>query len=168
MRADKVDWRPVNHETTIKKRSRTVACGGIKLIDRYVLRELLVPFSIGITIGVLLLIGTMLFQFAEMIINKGIPVLLVIKLLLLKAPAFAVIAMPMAMAFTASLAVNRLARDSELTPMRMAGSLSAALPLPSSLPACSAASSPTSWRRKWLPGPMRAPISSSGGCGCSR
>ena len=36
-------------------------------------------------------------------------------------PKFWVIAMPMAMAFAASLAINRLARDSEITPMRMAG-----------------------------------------------
>ncbi len=93
----------------------------MRLIDRYVLRELAVPFCIGIAVGVLLLIGTLLFQFADLIINKGIPVILVVKLLVLKVPSFTVIAMPMAMAFAASLAVNRLARDSEVTAMRMAG-----------------------------------------------
>lgn len=93
----------------------------MRLIDRYVIRELGVPFLIGITVGVMLLIGTMLFQFADMIINKGIPVLLVLKLLIFKAPSFAVIAMPMAMAFAAALAINRLARDSEMIPIRMAG-----------------------------------------------
>lgn len=93
----------------------------MRLIDRYVLRELMVPFGIGIAIGVLLLIGTLLFNCADLIINKGIPLLLVLKLIFLKVPAFAVIAFPMAMAFASALAINRLARDSELTPMRLSG-----------------------------------------------
>lgn len=93
----------------------------MKRLDRYIIRELALPFCIGITIGVLLLIGTMLFQIADLIIYKRVPVTLVAKFMLLKAPSFAVIAMPMAMAFASSLAINRLARDSELTPVRMAG-----------------------------------------------
>lgn len=93
----------------------------VRLIDRYVLRELVVPFGIGIAVAVMLLIGTMLFRYAEDIITKGVPITLVFKLMLLETPMFSVIAMPMAMAFAASLSINRLSRDSELTPMRMAG-----------------------------------------------
>jgi lipopolysaccharide export system permease protein len=93
----------------------------VKLIDRYVVRELGVPFGIGISVAVMLLIGTLLFNNASEFISRGIPLLLVIKLVLYRAPQFSVIAMPMAMGFAASLAINRLARDSEITPMRMAG-----------------------------------------------
>jgi lipopolysaccharide export system permease protein len=93
----------------------------VKLIDRYVVRELGVPFGIGISVAVMLLIGTLLFNNASEFISRGIPLLLVFKLVLFRAPQFSVIAMPMAMGFAASLAINRLARDSETTPMRMAG-----------------------------------------------
>ncbi|NLC59382.1 MAG: YjgP/YjgQ family permease [Armatimonadetes bacterium] len=93
----------------------------MRLIDRYVLRELGVPFGIGIAVGVLLLIGTLLFNYASDFLNRGISLLLIGKLVLAYVPKFWVIAMPMAMAFAASLAINRLARDSEITPMRMAG-----------------------------------------------
>ncbi len=93
----------------------------MKLLDRYVLRELGVPFCAGIAIGVLLLVGTLLFTFAGRLLERGVPLALVFQFLIYRAPSLSVMAIPMAMAFAVSLAMNRLGRDSEVTALHMAG-----------------------------------------------
>src|SRR5262249_15675137 len=68
-----------------------------------------------------------LFQSAEMIIRRGVPVATVGRLLLLSLPNIVVLTLPMSLLFGILIAVGRLSADSELTAMRSCGVSLAAL-----------------------------------------
>ncbi len=93
----------------------------MKILDRYVLRELVVPFLIG-TLSVLLMFqaNTLIFQLKTFSLS-AVPPLALAQLILYKTPYFLTWTLPIAMSLTSSLAISRLARESELTSMRGAG-----------------------------------------------
>src|SRR6266849_3682879 len=93
----------------------------MKLLDRYLLREMVVPFLIGQAAIVLMLIGTVLYNNASVLLLNQVPLRFVVRMVLYFLPFLIHMTMPVAMAVGASLAVSRLGRDSEITVMRAAG-----------------------------------------------
>ena len=93
----------------------------MKLIDRYILREMFVPFLIGQAAIVMMLIGTVLYNNANVLLQNQVPLEFVVRMALYFAPFLVHMTMPVAMAVAASLAVSRLGRDSEITVMRASG-----------------------------------------------
>lgn len=93
----------------------------MKLLDRSLLREMVVPFLIGQAAIVLMLIGSVLYNNATVLLMNQVPLVYVFKLILYFLPFLIHMTMPVAMAVGASLAVSRLGRDSEITVMRAAG-----------------------------------------------
>lgn len=93
----------------------------MKTLDRYVAKEMLVPFVAGFLVVLVLLVGNIVYNNIGLIVSrlKQWPDLLYY--ILLQAPYFVMIALPSGALFGCSLAVSRLARDSETTMMRMAG-----------------------------------------------
>ena len=93
----------------------------VKRLDRYLVREMIVPFLIGQGAVVLMLTGTVLYNNADTFLNNEIPALAIVKIAFYFLPYLVNLTMPVAMAIAASLTVSRLARDSEITVMRAAG-----------------------------------------------
>lgn len=93
----------------------------MRLIDRMVLSELLVPFLVGTLAVVLMLIGNMLFFYAEQFFATGAPITAVAQMIVYHTPFLLVLTLPVGTALSVSLAVNRLARDSEIVVLRSAG-----------------------------------------------
>ena len=93
----------------------------MKRLDRYIVREMVVPFLIGQGAVVLMLTGTVLYNNANVFINYEIPAIGVAKIAFYFLPYLIHLTMPVAMAVAASLTVARLSRDSEITAMRAAG-----------------------------------------------
>jgi lipopolysaccharide export LptBFGC system permease protein LptF len=93
----------------------------MKLLDRYLLREMVVPFMIGQGAVVLMLTGTVLYNNADIFLHAHIPVLGIAKIAFYFLPYLVSLTMPVAMAIAASLLVSRLTRDTEITVMRAAG-----------------------------------------------
>ncbi|HSV74373.1 MAG TPA: LptF/LptG family permease [Chthonomonadales bacterium] len=93
----------------------------MKKLDRYLAGEMVVPFLIGQCAVVLMLTGTVLYNNAETFLNFGIPAAGVARIAVFFMPYLVSLTMPVAMAIAASLAVSRLARDSEITVARAAG-----------------------------------------------
>jgi len=93
----------------------------MKSLDRYVLKEMIAPFLISVFAFVVLLIGRVIFDNIDRIIELGVPFPLVIRLIAFQIPWMMGMVLPLAVLFATSLAVNRLARDSEITAVRMAG-----------------------------------------------
>jgi len=93
----------------------------VKILDRYVLRELMVPFLIG-TVAVVLMFqaNTLIFQLKTFSLS-AVPPLALLQLILYKTPGYLNMTLPVGMSLAASLAVSRLTRESELTAMRVAG-----------------------------------------------
>lgn len=90
-------------------------------MDRYLLREMLVPLGIGTGAVTLMLIGNLLFNYAQLFFSYGVPVVAVAQMVLYYTPYLLVLSLPVGTAVAVSLTVNRLTRDSEITVMRMAG-----------------------------------------------
>src|SRR5207244_8515876 len=85
------------------------------------LREMIVPFLIGQAAIVLMLIGSVLYNNATVLLMNQVPLVYVAKLILYFLPFLVHMTMPVAMAVGASLAVSRLGRDSAITDMRASG-----------------------------------------------
>jgi len=83
--------------------------------------EILGPLLLGFLVYTFILLLRFLFQSAEMIIRRGLPVSIVGKLLLLTLPNIVVLTLPMSLLFGTLIAVGRLSSDSELIAMRACG-----------------------------------------------
>jgi lipopolysaccharide export system permease protein len=93
----------------------------MKLLDRYVLREMLGPFLVGVVGFILVLTVDLLFTMADLIINKGVPVWAVLKLLFFKMPSLLVMTFPVSTLFGTAMALGRLSKDNEMTALRTSG-----------------------------------------------
>lgn len=93
----------------------------MKIIDRYLTREMIAPFFIGVIGFIMVLTVDLLFTMADLIINKGIPFWAVLKLLFYKLPSLLVLTFPVSTLFGAAMAIGRLCQDNELTALRTSG-----------------------------------------------
>jgi len=95
---------------------------GFTLMDRYITLELLLPFifGMGLFTSLALSIGT-LFDLVRRVTESGLPMLVAIKILLLKMPGFIVLAFPMSMLLATLMAYSRLSSDSELIALQSIG-----------------------------------------------
>src|ERR1041385_8954630 len=93
----------------------------MKLLDRSLLREMFVPFLIGQAAIVLMLIGTVLYNNASVLLLNQVPLRFVVRMVLYFIPFLLHMTMPVAMAVGASQAFSRLGRDAEITVMRASG-----------------------------------------------
>ncbi|HEY2294467.1 MAG TPA: LPS export ABC transporter permease LptF [Thermoanaerobaculia bacterium] len=93
----------------------------MRKLDRYLIAEILGPLSLGFVVYTFILLIRFLFQSAEMIIRRGLPVSMVGQLLLTTLPNIVVLTLPMSLLFGTLIAVGRLSSDSELIAMRASG-----------------------------------------------
>jgi lipopolysaccharide export system permease protein len=93
----------------------------MKVIDRYFLNEMIGPFMIGVIGFVLVMTVDLLFTMADLIINKGVPLWAVMKLLVYKLPSIMVLTFPVSTLFSTAMALGRLSKDNEVTALRTSG-----------------------------------------------
>src|SRR4030066_795218 len=92
-----------------------------KIIDRYILKEIMVPFGIGMGIFTFIFLVSKLFRITEMVVDKGVPVGYAIKLFLCLIPAFLVFVTPMALLLGILTALTRLSADNEIIALKTSG-----------------------------------------------
>ena len=92
-----------------------------RLIDRYVLREVVPPFLIGLVLVVFVLLMNQVLLLAELFIDKGVPVLEAVRILGLLVPAILVFALPMAVLMGVLGGLARLSSDSEIIALQAVG-----------------------------------------------
>ncbi|MCE5198678.1 MAG: LptF/LptG family permease [Armatimonadota bacterium] len=93
----------------------------MKTLDKYVAREMLVPFFAGFSVVLVLLIGNIIYNNIAIIVSRIQQWPSLLYYILLQTPYFVLLALPSGALFGCSLAISRLTRDSETTMMRMAG-----------------------------------------------
>lgn len=94
----------------------------MRILDKYILKELLGPFIFGICAFSSILLGTgTLFRIAQYITKYGASMTSVIKLFIYSLPAVIVVTFPMSMLLAALLAFSRLSSTSEITAMKSGG-----------------------------------------------
>ncbi|KAF0134646.1 MAG: putative permease [Candidatus Saganbacteria bacterium] len=93
----------------------------MKILDRYLLKESLSPFFLGIAGFILVMTVDLLFTFVDLIINKGIPAGAMGQLLIYKLPSILVLTFPVATLFGVAMCLGRLSKDNELAALRTSG-----------------------------------------------
>lgn len=93
----------------------------MKVLDRYVFSEMIGPFLIGVIGFVMVLAVDLLFTMADLIINKGVPMWAVVKLLIYKMPSIMVLTFPVSTLFATAMALGRLSKDNEIVALRTSG-----------------------------------------------
>ncbi len=93
----------------------------VSTVDRYLLRELSIPFALSLFLLTLLILLHQLLRLMELLINKGVGPLLVTKIFFLVLPSFFLLTIPMAVLAAAIIAFNRLAGDNEILALRASG-----------------------------------------------
>jgi len=93
----------------------------MKKLDLYIVREMVVPFLIG-TFLVVLMFQINAYMFMAKTYNlENVPYSAVMQYILFRTPEFMKQTLPVGVSLGASLAITRLARESEVTAMRAAG-----------------------------------------------
>jgi lipopolysaccharide export system permease protein len=92
-----------------------------KILHRYVFREILVPFTLGLGVFTFVLLLARLLKLIELVVNRGIPASTVGRVFLYLLPAFLEVTVPMAMLLAILVAFGRLSADSEITALRSSG-----------------------------------------------
>lgn len=105
----------------VTAQGKAVGSKAMKTLDKYVLKEMIAPFMISMFAFVVLLIGRVIFDNIDQMIKLGVPLGLAARLIAFRIPWVMGMVLPLAVLFATSLCVNRLARDGELTAIRMAG-----------------------------------------------
>lgn len=93
----------------------------ILTIERYIFGEAIGFFLLGAMGFTFFMIVTSVFSLGEKIFSKHIPPFTITKVLLLSAPAFLVLAIPVAVLFSTLMAMGRLNRDNEIVAMSTNG-----------------------------------------------
>ncbi|HLX08797.1 MAG TPA: LptF/LptG family permease, partial [Thermoanaerobaculia bacterium] len=74
-------------------------------LNRYIVSEIMGPMGLGFLVYTFILLLRFLFQSAEMIIRRGLPVSIVGQLLLVTLPNIVVLTLPMSLLFGILIAV---------------------------------------------------------------
>lgn len=94
----------------------------MRILDKYIIKELLGPFLFGIAAFSSVFIGTgTLFRIAQYVTKYGASLASVTKIFIYSLPSIVVLTFPMAMLLAALLSFGRLSGSSELTAMRSGG-----------------------------------------------
>lgn len=93
----------------------------MRILDRYVLKEMVMPMLFGICAFTSLFIGTDLLRVVTIAMDVGAPLSKVGKLVLLQMPQVIVWTFPMAVLLSVLLALSRLSSTSEIVAMRTGG-----------------------------------------------
>src|SRR5262245_5043863 len=91
------------------------------IVHRYLFREICVPFALGLSIFTFVLLLARLLKLIELVVNRGIPIANVARVILYLLPAFLELTVPMAMLLAILIAFGRLSADAEITALRSSG-----------------------------------------------
>ena len=93
----------------------------MKIIDRYILKELFYLFFLSIFIFTIVLMLNKVLQLTELVVNKGVSLATVAKLILFLLPTFLIIIIPISILVASIMTFSRLSTDSELVVLKSSG-----------------------------------------------
>ncbi len=90
-------------------------------LRRYFLREVAVPFLLGIAVFTFILLTARMLKLVELVVNRSVPVLEIAKLFAYILPTFLEVTVPMALLLAVLLCFSRLSADSEVVALKTSG-----------------------------------------------
>ena len=92
-----------------------------RILNRYLFVEILVPFFSGLAVFTFVLLIARILKLVEMVVNRGVPLLEMLKIFSLILPAFLEVTVPMALLLAILLGFGRLSSDSEIVALKTSG-----------------------------------------------
>ncbi|MBF0543717.1 MAG: LptF/LptG family permease [Candidatus Riflebacteria bacterium] len=92
-----------------------------KIVDRYILEELLQPFLFGLSFFVAIWLIDLLMELINLIFAKGVPLSVTVLFFIYSLPPTLVISFPMAILLGNLVSFGRLSSDSEITALKAGG-----------------------------------------------
>jgi lipopolysaccharide export system permease protein len=92
-----------------------------RLIDRYILKEIAVPFCMILFVLTFVLLMGKILQVMDLMINKGIGFAEIARLMLFLMPSFLMFTIPISLLIAILIGLGRLSGDNEWTVMKMSG-----------------------------------------------
>jgi len=93
----------------------------IRTCDRYVVREMVGPFLVALFGLVLFIMLSLIINLSELVVDRGVSLGLLVRLLVLKLPSLVVLALPVSGLFAMFIGLGRLAHDREIIALEAAG-----------------------------------------------
>jgi lipopolysaccharide export system permease protein len=93
----------------------------MRILPRYILREHLGPFLLGLCVLTFVLLMDQVFTLMDMLIGKGLPLGIVGEVFVLSLPFILAVTTPMAVLVATLMAFGRMAQDNEVTALRSSG-----------------------------------------------
>ncbi len=97
------------------------AAMSIRRIHKYIAREVGVPTLLALVVFTFVLLMGRILKLMELVINKGVPALDILKLFSFLVPSFLVITLPLAFLLGIMLGFGRLCADSEIIALKSSG-----------------------------------------------
>src|SRR4026208_2452796 len=104
-----------------RKATRVIMKSRMRTIDRYVIREVLWPFVIGLLIFTFMLIIPFLIDYAETFISKGVAIPVVLRIMATRLPQALALTIPMSLLLGLLVAFGRLSADREFVALQACG-----------------------------------------------
>jgi len=95
--------------------------GMLRRCDRYVLREMAGPFFLALAGLVLFILLNIILSLSDLMVDRGIGMTTLLRLVALKMPSLLVIAVPMSALFATFLGLGRMAHDREIVALESIG-----------------------------------------------
>jgi lipopolysaccharide export system permease protein len=92
-----------------------------RILSRYIGREAIIPFFLGLVIFTFILFTARILKLVELVVNRGVPLLQMIKIFLYVTPAFFEVTVPMAFLLALLWSFGRLSADQEITALKSCG-----------------------------------------------
>lgn len=94
----------------------------LRALDKFILGELMEPFFFGImAFSIILIAGSLLFKIADLVIQRGVSLGIVIRLFLYYLPKLVAYTIPMSCLLAALLGFGKLSSNSEIVALKSAG-----------------------------------------------
>lgn len=93
----------------------------MRLLSRYIFKELVSVFALALLIFTLVLLLSRMLRLTDLVLNKGVPLSVVLKLLVYLSPSFLILIIPISLLVSAITVFSKLSTDSEIVAMKATG-----------------------------------------------
>ncbi|MBC8403452.1 MAG: LptF/LptG family permease, partial [Candidatus Marinimicrobia bacterium] len=111
----------IHHLSTITLSEYLCVISTMRLLTRYILKEIFLPFIFALLVIIFILFIQFLLRAIDRFLGKGIAVLTILEYLFLNLAWIVALAVPMAVLIAALMTFGRLSEDNEITAMRTSG-----------------------------------------------
>lgn len=101
--------------------TRGVVCAAVRILHSYILRLHAVPFVLGFGVVTFILVMDVLFDYLDLVLNRGVAVGIVLQLFVLSLGYIVALSVPCAVLVAVLMTFGRLSQDNEITALRSIG-----------------------------------------------